>query len=129
MKHRILIADDDESGRSGLAALLTMWGYEVQEAATAKEGLEAFADGNFDVVFTDFFLPDACGDQVARTVARRAPGTPVVLLTAHADQLDNDATRFEGVTCILGKPVAVTTLTATLARLCPPRERLGQSSR
>ena len=40
MKHRILIADDDESGRSGLAALLTMWGYEVQEAVDGKDALE-----------------------------------------------------------------------------------------
>ena len=40
MKHRILIADDDESGRGGLAALLAMWGYEVQEAVDGKDALE-----------------------------------------------------------------------------------------
>ena len=32
MKRRILIADDDESARSGLADLLSTWGYEVEEA-------------------------------------------------------------------------------------------------
>jgi len=29
MKHRILVADDDESARTGLAELLSTWGYEV----------------------------------------------------------------------------------------------------
>ena len=99
--------------------VLTQLGFEVQGAGTAREGLEAFAGGSFDVVFTDYFLPDGYGNLVARTVAQTAPGTPVVLLTAHADQLENDAARFEGVSCILGKPVAVATLTATLTRLCP----------
>src|SRR5438309_238884 len=40
MKHRVLIADDDESARAGVAALLTAWGYEVDEAVDGKEALD-----------------------------------------------------------------------------------------
>lgn len=57
MKHRILIADDDESGRSGLAALLSMWGYEVQECVDGKDALERAPGFRPSVVIADMIMP------------------------------------------------------------------------
>src|SRR6266571_5086710 len=36
MRHRVLIADDEEDARIGLASLVSTWGYEVAEAVDGK---------------------------------------------------------------------------------------------
>ena len=46
MSHRVLIADDLEASRKGLAALVATWGYEVEEAADGQEALAKAADTN-----------------------------------------------------------------------------------
>ncbi len=38
-KGRVVVVDDEASERKALAALVRRWGYEVSEAATAREAL------------------------------------------------------------------------------------------
>ena len=116
---RVLVVEDEESIRRFLAAGLSRLGHHAHVTADAEEGLAAFVREPFDVVLTDLGLPGASGEEVARTVARRAPATPVVLLTGWADQLEAEQQSPEGVTRILGKPVTIEKLAATLAAVCP----------
>jgi CheY-like chemotaxis protein len=111
---RVLVVEDEESIRRFLALGLTQMGHRPKLTADAEEGLAAFAAERFDVVLTDLGLPGASGEELARAVADKAPGTPVVLLTGWADQLQGDAGVMEGVTRILSKPVTMQTLAATL---------------
>ena len=73
MKHRILIADDDESGRGGLAALLTMWGYEVQEAVDGKDALERAPSFRPHVVVADMVMPVIDGIGLLKPLAATVP--------------------------------------------------------
>ena len=96
MKHRILIADDDESGRSGLAALLTMWGYEVQEAVDGKDALERAPAFRPSVVIADMIMPVVDGIGLLKPLATALPETAVILLTAHGSiETAVSAMRFE----------------------------------
>ena len=61
MKHRVLIADDEEHARSGLASLVSNWGYEVAEAADGKEALERASDFHPSVVVADVIMPGLDG--------------------------------------------------------------------
>ena len=61
MKHRVLIADDDESARAGVAALLTTWGYEVDEAIDGKEALDRAQTFSPAVVIADLKMPGLDG--------------------------------------------------------------------
>ncbi len=115
---RILVIEDEESIRRFLASGLKHLGHRPRLAADAQEGLTAFAEEHFDVVLTDLSLPGASGEEVARAVARISPGTPVVLLTGWSDQLRNEGQAPEGVTRVLGKPVLLNTLAATLSAVC-----------
>ena len=46
MSHeKILIVEDEENERSGLAELVTSWGYRVETAADGTEGLEKPRNG------------------------------------------------------------------------------------
>jgi signal transduction histidine kinase/CheY-like chemotaxis protein len=111
---RILVVEDEESIRRFLTTALTQLGHRPRLTANAHEGLAAFAEERFDVVLTDLGLPGVSGEEVARTVARRSPETPVILLTGWSDQLRDEAQPLEGVARILGKPVKLNTLASAL---------------
>jgi signal transduction histidine kinase len=117
---RILVVEDEESIRRFLHAGLSGLGHKPKVTANAREALAAFAEEPFDVVLTDLGLPEISGEQVAYEVRKRSPATPVVLLTGWADQLQAERTSLECVSRILGKPVTLATLAATLTAVCPP---------
>jgi signal transduction histidine kinase len=114
---RILVVDDEESIRRFLGACLTRLGHRPHLATDGDEALAALAADRFDLVLTDLGLPGISGEEVARTVAQRTPGVPVVLLTGWADQLGAEMIQPEGVTRILSKPVTINTLSTTLTEV------------
>jgi two-component system response regulator DevR len=85
---RILIADDHEVVRIGLAALLDrQHGFRV--VAQARSGDEAVRLARTlrpDVVVMDIRMPDGSGTEACRTITGELPGTPVVMLTSYADE-------------------------------------------
>ncbi|HWY85371.1 MAG TPA: response regulator, partial [Gemmataceae bacterium] len=83
------------------------------------EAMQAFAEEPFDVIFTDMGLPGINGQEVARRIAERSPGVPIVLLTGWADQIKSEAKPLPGISRILGKPVTTQQLAATLQAVCP----------
>jgi DNA-binding NtrC family response regulator len=105
MKHRILIADDDESGRGGLAALLTMWGYEVQEAVDGKDALEQAPAFRPHVVIADMVMPVIDGIGLLKPLATAVPEAAVILLTAHGSIETAVSSMREGAYDYMTKPV------------------------
>ncbi len=105
MKHRILIADDDESGRSGLAALLAMWGYEVQEAVDGKDALERAPGFRPHVVVADMVMPVIDGIGLLKPLAAAVPEAAVILLTAHGSIETAVSAMREGAYDYMTKPV------------------------
>jgi len=114
-----LVVEDEEPIRRFLATSLTHLGHRPRLTADANEGIQALAEESFDVVLTDLGLPGLNGEEVARTVARQSPQTPVILLTGWSNQLKEEALPLEGVTCVIGKPVTLSTLAKTLNSVCP----------
>ena len=105
MKHKILIADDDESGRGGLAALLTMWGYEVQEAVDGKDALERAPSFRPHVVMADMVMPVIDGIGLLKPLAATVPEAAVILLTAHGSIETAVSAMREGAYDYMTKPV------------------------
>ena len=79
---RILVADDHDSLRRGLARALADAGHDVQEASNGNAALERLHEGGFDVVVTDFRMGGADGLDVLRTAKALHPTTSVILMTA-----------------------------------------------
>lgn len=80
---RVLIADDDDLMRAGLAELLSADpGIEiVGEAATGREAVERAQRLAPDVVLMDVRMPDLDGIAATRELAGTAPATRVLILT------------------------------------------------
>jgi PAS domain S-box-containing protein len=115
---RILVIDDQNDGREGLAAVLQTFGHEVMEAATGLAGLQAAARHSPDVVIVDIGLPDLDGYEVARRV-RQAQGDSICLvaLTGYGQPRDRARSEEAGFDAHLVKPIEPRKLVETLDRL------------
>ena len=84
---RILIADDHEVVRIGLAALLdAQEGFDVvAQAATGQEAVRLARRHRPDVVVMDIRMPNGSGIDACRALASDANPMPVIMLTSHAD--------------------------------------------
>ena len=79
---RILVVDDEPSIVDAVSTALRYEGYEVTEASTGREALEAVAIGSPDLVVLDWMLPDIEGIEVGRRLRARGFKTAVLFLTA-----------------------------------------------
>ena len=100
----ILVLEDEEHIRTMLVDALSGAGHRVESATDGLTGLARFQGGNFDVVLTDLSLPECSGLDVARSVKRMRPETPVVLITGWGHLLDPKRLRESGVDLMLVKP-------------------------
>lgn len=84
---RILIADDHEVVRIGLASLLdAQQGFEVVgQAATGQEATRLARRLRPDVVVMDIRMPNGSGIEACRAITGDREPTPVIMLTSHAD--------------------------------------------
>ena len=81
----ILVVDDEEMVRSTVTRLLTLSGHEVDRAASGAEALDLFSADKYDIVFTDFGMPEMTGAELAHALKEKAPALPVVLLTGYTE--------------------------------------------
>jgi DNA-binding NtrC family response regulator len=79
---RILVADDHDSLRRGIARALTDSGHEVDEAPNGTAAIERLHEGPFDVVLSDLKMGGSDGMDVLRTAKTLHPTTAVILMTA-----------------------------------------------
>ena len=81
-KGRILVADDHDSLRRGMARGLADGGHEIEEAANGNAAIERLHQGQFDVVLCDLKMGGSDGLDVLRTSRALHPTTAVILMTA-----------------------------------------------
>jgi two-component system OmpR family response regulator len=80
--HRILVVDDEPSIVDAVATALRYEGYEVEEAASGREAIEAVVRSEPDLVVLDWMLPDIEGIEVGRRLRAQGYRTAVLFLTA-----------------------------------------------
>ncbi len=79
---RILVADDHDALRRGIARALTEAGHEVEQAANGNAAIERLHGSQFDVVLSDLKMGGSDGLDVLRTARTLQPATAVILMTA-----------------------------------------------
>lgn len=127
----ILIVDDDDAFREGLAETLTDLGHRVVEAASGKAALQRLGDGLVpDCVFLDFRLPDLNGlDVLERLHAAPAlKAIPVVMLTAYASCDNTIGAMRLGAFEHLTKPVGRRDIAVLLERVFSANQPRAESS-
>ncbi len=115
---RILIVEDVEYNRDLLVQLLEEE-YEILTAADGAAGIATAARDRPDLILMDLSLPGVDGWEATRRLKARpeTEAIPVIALTAHAMQGDEDRARACGCDDYLTKPIDEDQLFAKLARL------------
>lgn len=83
---QVLLAEDDPAIAEPLARALGREGYDVRVQGTGKGAIDGASAA--DLVVLDLGLPDMDGLDVARAIRNQGLTTPVLVLTARADEVD-----------------------------------------
>ena len=81
MSARVLVIDDEEALRVSVAKIVSRLGHHVDTAGTATEGLARLSKQPYELVLTDFRLPDLDGLEVIERARALRPETELVLFT------------------------------------------------
>jgi CheY-like chemotaxis protein len=118
---RILVVDDEPYVCDAVRMMLAFDGHKVETASSAKEALAMFDKDKYDVVITDYAMPLMKGDELAAAIKQRAPGQPVVLITAYAEMLRSAETPLVGVDFIVSKPFLLENLREAIEKMTASR--------
>jgi two-component system, OmpR family, KDP operon response regulator KdpE len=113
---RLLLVEDDGPTRTAVAANLDAHGYRVTPATDVAGALRAWDAERPDLVLLDLGLPDLDGTAVVRRIRREAT-TPILILSARADERDKVATLEAGADDYVTKPFGLDELRARVAAL------------
>ncbi len=78
----ILVVDDNDTMREGIADVLTREGFQVVAASNAVRALELFSQERFDCVISDYKMKPVDGLTLLRQIKEKSPDVDVILITA-----------------------------------------------
>jgi two-component system response regulator CpxR len=99
----ILLIDDDQELGAMLTDFLAADHLTLTASNTGENGLQAFAQGEFDLLILDIMLPGISGLDVLKTI-RQKSNVPVIMLTARGDDIDRIIGLEFGADDYLAKP-------------------------
>ncbi len=125
---RILVVDDEEfvtfTLREGLEKLPNC---EVVVTMSAEEALVLFEEQPYDLLITDYKMPDMNGVELASKIKQRYPHTRVIMVTAHSNYLLREPSAAAAVQRVLNKPVRLSEIRhAALETLNVEAEKVAQ---
>ncbi|MCY1634477.1 sigma-54-dependent transcriptional regulator [Marinifilum sp. D737] len=82
---RILIIDDDATICLMLQGLLKRKGFDADTVFSAGEAIKKLENETFDLVLSDFRLPDFDGLELLQKIKAMHPSVPVIIMTSYAD--------------------------------------------
>jgi len=112
---RILLVEDDELVRAGMADALASFGCVVRQAACGAEGISELECRRPDILLTDFLMPGITGAELAAKARALYPGLPVLVATGYADM--SAIVDALGDNVVLRKPFQISELASAVARV------------
>ena len=105
---RVLVVEDNPVNQMLARRLLGKSGHTVTVAGNGRLGLEAFsADPSFDVILMDVQMPEMDGVEATRRLraGKIRPDVPIIAMTAHAFESDQQNCLVAGMNAVLTKPI------------------------
>jgi DNA-binding response OmpR family regulator len=113
---KVLVIDDDQAMRDTLKIVLEPQCFEVYEARSGPEGIQATKQIKPDVIILDLLMPDMDGWQVTKAI-RGFSSVPILVLSAVSKPEMVAKALDEGADEYLIKPMPSSVLVAHLKRL------------
>ena len=116
-KKKILVVDDEPPVCEAIAMLLAFDGCEVVTAGNGREALALFAPGKFDIVTTDYKMPEMNGAELALAIKALAPAQPIIMITAHGDMIKTSGVSLAAVDEMVSKPFQLADLREAIQKV------------
>ena len=111
---RILIVDDDDTIRSTMKAILEDEGYDVDLAASGKEGIEKSKETTYNIALLDIRLPDMEGVELLKLMKPAVPRTRKIMVTGYPSTQNAIVALNKNADAYLIKPVDIEKLLSTI---------------
>lgn len=121
---KILIIDDMPGVRMTVEAFLLPFGHELVETGDAREGLELFQKGHFDLVITDLLMPSLDGNAVIEHIKATESPPPVLAITGGGNTITSNDILQKAQNCadhLLKKPFSREELIESVDKLLQRR--------
>ena len=82
---RILVIDDNDTMREGMAVTLKKAGHEVLAFRTGADGVQAFTSKGADLVVTDLKMEGVTGHDVVKQVKAHDPAAVILMVSGHGN--------------------------------------------
>jgi DNA-binding response OmpR family regulator len=125
-EHTVLVVDDEEAIAEAVRARLESEGYRVVTAGDGPEAIRAHLEHRPDLVVLDLMLPGMDGLEVCKEIQKER-WTPVLMLTARAEEADKVAGFAVGADDYLTKPFSLRELAARVNAILRRIERMGHA--
>src|SRR3954468_12841562 len=124
---RILVVEDDPDIAQLVAHYLAKSGFSVDLLANGRDALAAIAAHPPDVLVLDLMLPQVDGLEICRVVRGNdaTAATPIIMLTARAEESDRIVGLEIGADDYLAKPFSPNELVARVRALVRRAQRAG----
>ena len=121
MSKRILVIEDQEDNRQIVRDLVTASGYELIEATTGEDGLEAATREQPDLILMDIQLPGIDGYEVTRRIKAdpKLSKIPIIAVTSYALSGDDKKAFAAGCDGYVTKPYSPRLLLAKIREYLP----------
>ena len=103
-KGHVLYVEDHDDTRVLMAMMLRNAGFEVIEAACARDALELARTDRFDLYLLDHTFPDASGVTICRALREFDANTPIIFYSARALEKEREEALRAGAQAYLVKP-------------------------
>ena len=116
----VLIVDDSFTSRRIIHQMLEKMGIEkISEAENGVEAVEHIEKEFFDLIVTDYNMPEMDGRQLSEFIRRESSqqSVPVLMVTSETDKARLAGVEKSGVSAIFDKPFNADTLRTTIQRL------------
>jgi DNA-binding NtrC family response regulator len=82
-KANVLVVDDERTVCNSCRKILTQEGYKVEVALSGEEALRKVGGNGFDVVITDWKMPEIDGLELARRIKKENANIAVIMITGY----------------------------------------------
>jgi DNA-binding NtrC family response regulator len=115
--YRILIVDDERWVRDVFKDFCDLTqAFEIELAGSGTEAIEKIDKGKYDLVTMDLIMPEMSGVDALAEIKKRAPRTPVMVITGNAtDRMVKEA-GVQGACRVMYKPILLEEFVAEVSR-------------
>ncbi len=111
---KVLLAEDDQLIRDGLAEILQSEGYEVVLAGDGQTALDLFEAESPDFVCLDIMMPKISGYEACKKMRAARPRVPIIFISAKSEEIDKVVGLELGADDYIVKPFGVKEVVARI---------------